>query len=144
MVGWRSARVPYALVNDHLDLAANTTALELGHPLFPGMFALGGALRLFEELGSAAVEARVHELTAYLHRRLKEHHLSILSTQDPAHCSGITMLQVEHPQRVVEELKAQGIFVAARRQGVRVSLHFYNNHDDVDRFVEALVELGKL
>ena len=45
MAGWRSARDPYVLRNDQLDLAAHTTALELGHPLFPGIFALGGALR---------------------------------------------------------------------------------------------------
>ncbi|MCH8267210.1 MAG: hypothetical protein IH846_06825, partial [Acidobacteria bacterium] len=70
MVGWRSARTPYALVNDRLDLAAHTTTLELGHPLFPGIFALGGALRLFEEIGSDQITARSHALTAYLHRRL--------------------------------------------------------------------------
>ena len=142
MVGWRSARAPYALVNDHLDLATHTTTLELGHPLFPGIFALGGALRLFEEIGSEQMEARVLALTAYLHQRLDEHDVAILSTRDPAHCSGITMLGVEEPQCVVDAFKAQGIFVAARGQGIRVSLHFYNNHDDVDRFVEAFVRNG--
>ncbi|MFB3133411.1 MAG: aminotransferase class V-fold PLP-dependent enzyme [Rhodothermales bacterium] len=144
MVGWRSARTPYALVNDRLDLAAHTTTLELGHPLFPGIFALGGALRLFEEIGSDQITARVHALTAYLHRRLAEHHLTILSTQDPAHRSGITMLGVEDPQQVVDELKAQNIFVAARGRGIRVSLHFYNNHDDVDCFVNALTRVSIL
>lgn len=138
MVGWRSARTPYALVNDRLDLAAHTTTLELGHPLFPGIFALGGALRLFEEIGSEEIEARIQTLTAYLHQRLATHNVAILSPRDPAHRSGITMLGVEEPQRVVEDLKARGIFVAARGQGLRVSVHFYNNHDDIDRFVEAL------
>ncbi len=139
MAGWRSAREPYVLRNDRLDLAAHTTALELGHPLFPGIFALGGALRLFEEIGRERIEARVQTLTAYLHRRLDEHGVTILSTKNPAHQSGITMLRVEHPKQVVDELKAQDIFVAARGQGIRVSVHCYNNHEDVDRFVETLV-----
>ena len=138
MAGWRSAREPDALRNDRLDLAAHTTALELGHPLFPGIFALGGALRLFEEIGRDRIEARVRTLTAYLHERLAAHHVPILSTRAPAHQSGITMLGVEEPRRVVEALKAQGIFVAARGQGLRVSLHCYNNHADIDRFMEAL------
>ena len=144
MVGWRSARTPYALVNDHLDLAAHTTTLELGHPLFPGIFALGGALRLFEEIGSEPIEARVLTLTDYLHRCLDEHDITILSTQNPTHRSGITMLGVEEPQRVVDELKAQGIYIAARGRGIRVSLHCYNNHDDIDRFVEALIRVSIL
>ena len=141
MVGWRSARVPYALVNDRLDLETHTTALELGHPLFPVIFALGGALRLFEEIGVYAIEERVQELTAYLHERLEAQGVAILSTTDAAHRSGITMLDASDPQQVVNELEAQGILVAARRSGVRVSMHLYNNRDDVDRFAEALARV---
>ena len=141
MVGWRSARDPYVLHNDQLDLAAHTTALELGHPLFPGIFALGGALRLFEEIGRNRIEKRVRTLTAYLHEQLDAHNIALLSTRNPAHQSGITMLGVEEPQRVVDALKAQDIFVAARGQGIRVSLHCYNNHADIDRLIEALASV---
>lgn len=143
MVGWRSAREPYALHNDTLDLASHTTALELGHPLFPGIFALGGALRLFDEIGPARIAARVQALTAYLHQRLAEHGVPILSTRDPAHQSGITMVGVANPHQVVQTLKAKDIFVAARGRGLRVSLHGYNSHDDVDRCIEALLHNGR-
>ncbi len=141
MVGWRSARDPYALRNDRLDLAGNTTALELGHPLFPGIFALGGALRLFREVGAAAVEARVRDLTAYLHRRLDEAGVPIGSTRDPAHRSGITMLCVPDAGGLAARLEAEGILVAARGGRLRVAVHCYNNPDDVDRLVAALERL---
>ena len=138
MAGWRSTREPYVLRNDHLDLAAQTTALELGHPLFPGIFALGGALRLFDEIGRDRIGARVQTLTVYLHQRLDAHNITVLSTRDPTCQSGITMLGVEEPRRIADALKAQNIFVAARGHGIRVSLHCYNNYADIDRFIEAL------
>jgi len=138
MVGWRSAGTPYALRNDRLDLATHTTALELGHPLFPGIFTLGGALQVFEAMGHTAIQGRVLGLTAYLHQRLDAHGIPILSTRDPAHHSGITMVGVEKPGEIVEALKTHGIIVAARGRGIRVSPHCYNNPDDIDRFVDAL------
>ena len=138
MVGWRSAASPYALSNDQLALAAHTTALELGHPLFPGIFALGGALRLFEEIGAEAITARVLDLAGYLHERLGAHHIPVLSTTDPAHRSGITMVGVAEPKAVAEALAEEGVMVAARGAGLRVAVHFYNTHADVDRFVEVL------
>jgi len=140
MLGWRSAREPYALINDQLVLASHPTALELGHPLFPGIFAMGGALRLFEEIGAGRIHARVEELTGYLHQRLAERNIPILSTLDPAHRSGITMLVSENPGEVVEALKEQEIHVAARGRGIRVSPHFYNTPEDVDRLVQALTD----
>lgn len=137
-VGWRSARVPYDLVADRLDLSRNASALELGHPSFPGIFALGGALRMLREVGAQAIESRVHELTEYLHRRLDEAGVPIRSPRQREHRSGITMVGVADPPLVARRLKDRDVFVSARGKGLRVSTHFYNNHEDVDRMVTEL------
>jgi selenocysteine lyase/cysteine desulfurase len=141
LVGWRSAREPYALRNDELDLAESAVALEQGHPPFAGIFALGASLDQIEKIGIGKIAGRILELTRYLHERLDGAGIWILSTRDEAHLSGITLVAVDEPAAVVAALKERGIIVSARGNGIRVSVHYYNDHADVDRFVEALAEL---
>ncbi len=141
LVGWRSPREPYALSYDRLDLADSAAALELGHPPFAGIFALSASLDLIEQIGIGNISARIVELTRYLHERLDVAGIGVLSTRDEAHLSGITIAAAEEPTAAVGRLREQGILVSTRGEGIRVSLHHYNNHQDVDRFVAALSAL---
>jgi selenocysteine lyase/cysteine desulfurase len=137
-VGWRSAKKPYALINDRLDLTTEARGLELGHPTFPGIFAQRGALRVLEEIGLERIEARIDELTDYLLERMDERGITLLSPRQRGRRAGITMLGVPDPVETTRGLKKKNVSVSARGRGIRVALHFYNNHDDVDRLAEAL------
>lgn len=138
MVGWRSARDPYALVYDSLDLTPGAQALEQGHPPFPGIFALGASLDLVAEIGIDRIAARIVELARYLHERLDAAGIGVLSTRDEGHLSGITVAAAQDPSEVVARLRAEGIIVSTRGAGIRVSVHYYNNRADIERFVAAL------
>jgi selenocysteine lyase/cysteine desulfurase len=138
LVGWRSPREPYAVRYDSLDIADRAAALEMGHPPFAGIFALGASIELMRELGIEKIAARIVELTQYLHERLDAAAIPVLSTRDEAHMSGITVVAADDPAGTVVRLRQQGILVSTRGEGIRVSLHYYNNREDVDRFVGAL------
>ena len=140
-VGWRSARVPYDLVSTRLDLTSEARGLELGHMPFAGVFALGGALRFLEEIGPHHIEARVHDLTEELHARMEGLGVEVLSPRDRERRSGITVLKVPEPKRVATQLQEKNILVAARRNGLRVALHFYNDKEDIDRFTGAMTDI---
>lgn len=142
-VGWRSARDPYRLLNDRLDLASDTIAFELGHPPFPGIFTLGGALRVFESVGMERIEDRVQALNDELYRRLDDIGVSTFTRRAREERAGITMLHLDAPGEVAAKLKEQNIFVAARGGRLRVALHFYNTPGDIDRFVTALARILK-
>jgi selenocysteine lyase/cysteine desulfurase len=141
LVGWRSPREPYALSYDSLDIAARAAALEQGHPPFAGIFALGAALDLMIEIGLQKIGRRIVELTRYLHERLDQAGIWVLSTREEAHLSGITIAAAAEPVETVQRLREQGIIVSTRGEGIRVSVHYYNNHEDIDRFVAALADL---
>lgn len=140
-VGWRSSKMPYALRNDQLDFRREASALELGHPPFPGIFALGGALQLLDEIGIANIEVRVHELMDYLLVKLAARGIEVLSTKDKPHRSGIVMIEMSEPERVAQELAKRNIYVSARGNGIRVAVHFYNNEKDIEKFVAELVKI---
>ena len=142
VAGWRSARSMYAMRNDTLDLADTARVFETGHPPFPGVFALKGALELLTEIGMDNITARIIALNDHLHAACDAAGLSVYSTRDPHHRSGITMVAADDPPAVAAELAKRNIIVSARGQGLRVSPHFYNTFEEIERFVEAMVEIG--
>jgi cysteine desulfurase/selenocysteine lyase len=144
VAGWWSARDPEAVINDRLELKETAAALEVGCPQFAGIFALGAALTLFEKIGKGRIEERIHELTDYLHQRLNAERLFIASPQRREQRSGITIVEMRNAADVVKYLAEKKIIVSARGKGLRVSVHMFNNFDDIDRLVAALRELSPL
>jgi kynureninase len=59
-------------------------------------------------------------------------------TPDRAH-GGIVSIRHPTASTLVRVLAEQSIFVEDRGPVVRVSPHFYNTEEDIDRFVSALV-----
>jgi selenocysteine lyase/cysteine desulfurase len=141
VAGWFSQRDPDAFVHERLDLKATAGVLEVGSPQFAGIFALGGALDLHDELGAEAIEAHITALTGYLHHALDRDGFSIASPRAPHQRAGITIVRVPDAARAVAALAEAGIIVAARGGGIRVSPHVYNREADVDHLVAALVAL---
>ncbi len=48
---------------------------------------------------------------------------------------------MKNAKEVVKKLFKKKIVVSARGEGLRVSMHIYNNKEDVDRFVSELRKL---
>jgi selenocysteine lyase/cysteine desulfurase len=46
------------------------------------------------------------------------------------------------PERLIAQLAAEHIYVAARIGRMRISPHVYNDEDDIDRFVASFRRLG--
>jgi cysteine desulfurase / selenocysteine lyase len=144
VAGWWSVRDPEAVVNDRLDLKETAAALEVGCPQFPGIFALGAALTLFEEIGKSRIEQRIHELTDYLHQQLEAERFTIASPLKREQRSGITIVEMRDAPDVVRQLAERKIIVSARGKGLRISVHIFNNFDDIDRLIAALGEVASL
>ena len=142
VVGWNSARAPYDLVYDRLDITSDARAVEAGNPLFPGIIALGAALSLIEEIGVENIAARNAELTDYLRTRLDAAGYSIASPRGASSRSAITLIAMDDPDGVAARLQERGVFTSARAGKLRLSLHYYNNEDDIDRLLAALGECG--
>jgi cysteine desulfurase / selenocysteine lyase len=112
--------------------------LEVGCPQFPNIFALGGALKLLNTIGKKRIQERIYELNDYLIEQLKPLQVTIVTPLDKKYRSGITIIKMDNPQKVVQRLAKQKIIVSARGEGLRVSVHIYNNKNDIDRFVSVL------
>jgi cysteine desulfurase/selenocysteine lyase len=144
-LGWLSVEQPFEMRNDELRPRHDAAArVELGCPHFAGMFSLGAAVNLINELGIANIQARALELNRLLTSRLIENGWRILSPlQDEEFRSAETLVAVENPGEVVRHLFRSGVIVTEKPEGLRVATHFFNNEDEIERLVAALNETRK-
>jgi cysteine desulfurase/selenocysteine lyase len=131
--------------NTKLDVSNTATRFELGTPHFPNIIALNAAIKYISKIGINQIERRILKITDYLIDRLQNLNLEILSPiEEKKYRSGIIVFKPKErkPLDVVIELKKKKkIIVSARGNGIRVSPHFYNNEEDIDKLVTALKRL---
>ncbi|NOY43824.1 MAG: aminotransferase class V-fold PLP-dependent enzyme [Deltaproteobacteria bacterium] len=144
-VGWNSVRDPMAFDRIRFELRPDAARFEAGSPSTVAIHGLGEAARLLLEVGIDRVWAQVQELWGELAEGLRERNYSIVSPLAPRERSGILTFVPRRtaPADLAAGLHAEGVFAAARGPGVRVSPHFYNTTEDLERFFEALDRLDR-
>jgi selenocysteine lyase/cysteine desulfurase len=124
--------------NMKIEMSKNASKFELSTPHFPNIIALKAGLEYISKVNICRIEERIYSLTKYLLERLFELKLRVLSPLAEEYRSAIIVFKIKTPQHLVEYLRKKQIIVSARGGGVRVSPHFYNNEDDIDRLISVL------
>ncbi len=138
VIGWMSGDDPYAFDNRRIRLLASNARTEVGCPPFAPIFALGAAIDYLSGIGVDQIAERVLALNMYLTSRLGRESFEVLSPGG-AHRSGETLVRLPDPGSANAFLAARGVHVTRKPEGVRISTHFYNDENDVDACVDALV-----
>lgn len=107
------------------------------------LYAMEASLALIHSIGPETIERRVLELAANTRERLRALGAEVKDTG-----SQIVAAQFENGQykgrdmpALSRELKSKRILVSARHGRLRVSPHFYNNEEDLERLEQGLREL---
>ena len=109
----------------------------------PGILALGASLDLLLEVGHDRIWSRIETLTARLFDGLlmKGYGVFTPRRRDSERSGIVAFVSPEgkpsHPM-IMEQLQANGIIIAGREGRLRVSPHFYNTPEQIDRLIDAL------
>jgi len=133
-------------MTDYAIKFVDTAAKFQSCPNIPGLWGLYESLKCINSYGIKNIEERIHHLVDYLLEQLKTiNNLKIVSPLEKEVRSGIVLAttgNVTEDCNIMEQLNQLGVGVSVRYQagwgGVRMSLHFYNNEDDVDKLISAL------
>ncbi|MEO8358674.1 MAG: aminotransferase class V-fold PLP-dependent enzyme [Vicinamibacteria bacterium] len=136
-LGWRSVKDPMSFNNRSGVPVSAARRYELGCPSFPGIFALGAAISYLDGIGRDRIQARVLQLNTALTSALRHEDFEVLSPSGSGR-SGETLVSIANAVGVTEYLRAKGIMVTQKPEGIRVSTHFYNNDDDIEKLITAL------
>lgn len=138
-LGWRSVKDPFAFNNRAGVPVEAARRYELGCPAFPGIFALGAAVSYLDGIGAEKIQQRILQLNTVLTSALRHADFEVLSPSGSGR-SGQTLVAVDDPPGTTEYLRAKGIMVTQKPEGIRVATHFYNSDEDIEKLVDALRE----
>jgi len=99
------------------------------------------SMRLLLDFGIENVEKRIKKLDGYLIEKLLENGYEIRTPLNEEEHHAIINFKVKDPSKVLKFLSKNGIIVSQRVGGIRVSPHFYNTEEEIDRFIEVLKDM---
>lgn len=138
VLGWKSVENAGAYLPYHFDLRADAARFEPGSAPHLGIHALGAALDLLLEVGPAAIETRVLEITDELADGLRRLGASVLSPRAGAERSSILTFAIGEAAELHKALTAARVVTRQRLGGIRLAPHFYNDADDVARVLDVV------
>jgi cysteine desulfurase / selenocysteine lyase len=140
-VGWISVETPWDFDDREQEFRHSALAWESGTGPSALFYGLEESLKLPKQVGLTAIERHLDELTEYLCEKLAEKNYDIVSSRLPeersaivsmTHRGGIPALDIYH------HLRDRNVIVSARGDRVRISPHFYNTAEDIDRLIASL------
>ena len=122
-----------------LDSAAK---FEQGSFPFVALEGFMPAVKMFNSIDQTELENRIRSLSGYLIEKLTEHDFDVFTPQNPKERAGIVLFTSNHNnEEIHQKLKEKRITISLRENHLRISPHFYNNENDLDILIQALLQL---
>jgi kynureninase len=142
IASWFGARDQFQFRLDEFEYREDASRFSMGTPAVPTAYTALGGVEILAEVGLGRVRERIAALTEDLVARLEERGMELRIARDPAHRSGIVMIEWEESGAAVRALAREGIIVDSRGPYVRVSPHFYNTAEENEAVVRALAGMA--
>ncbi|MEM3727609.1 MAG: aminotransferase class V-fold PLP-dependent enzyme [Candidatus Bathyarchaeia archaeon] len=142
-IGWASVKQEIFETVDFWDiwslrLSEAASRFEVGTPSFLSFVGAAEAIKMLLGFGIENIEKRVLKLTDHLIEAVKALGLELQTPEEPKHRSGIVNFKIDKPKEIAEQLRRMGIVVSARAKGIRVSPHFYNTEEEIDKLIDEV------
>lgn len=138
ITGWFAARAQFDFDIHGFEFKEDARRFELGTPALPTVHSALGGQDIIDQIGVVPIRERNSDLTEHLLVRLEDAGLRFRGAADASARSALVMIPHDDPAGAVQRLADHDIIVDSRPGYVRVSPHFYNTHDEIDRFVQVL------
>lgn len=148
-VGWHSVVHAHDYTRIELDLKPTAARYEGGSQNMPGMLALGASLKLLHELGIERIADAILDVSDQACKLLTEIGAKIISDRRPDHRggaqrSGIVTFELpgHDPLAVKKHCLKKKVVLSCRAGRLRISPHAYNNEEDLNRLIGALLSFS--
>ncbi|MGH9774395.1 MAG: aminotransferase class V-fold PLP-dependent enzyme [Candidatus Acidiferrales bacterium] len=129
-----------------MPISSDARKFEVGGTAnYPGAAGLAASLQLIHEIGQERIAQRIYELTDYLIAGLDRAGVRLVTPRASENRSGIVTFDLGSAAKNVaamEHLLDARVMVSVRYTsgvgGVRVSCHFFNSQNDIERLLEEL------
>jgi len=117
-----------------IELADSARKFETGGKSFALLMGLKKSLEILSGIGIDVIERRVLNVSQYVIDSVD----SVQTPYDEKKRAGIVNIRHPDATRIAEKLREEKVLVSARMNGIRVSTHFWNTKEDIDRLLEYI------
>jgi kynureninase len=137
--GWLALARPFDFDIDEGDLREDAMRLMNGTPPIPAYYAALPGLEIVGRIGVDRIRDHSKRMTAHLLELVDRQGWASPTSRDPERVAGTVAIDVPDALPASRGLKARDVLIDYRpKVGVRVSPHFYNTFEELDRLVDAL------
>ena len=138
VTGWFAQSDIFAMDTTRYDPAPNARRFEMGTPPVINCYAAEAGIKVLEEVGISVIEDRISDLTAAIVAEARSAGYTLAVPDDPERHGALITLCTHDENALVSWLEEHNIVTSSRFGNLRISPHFYNNHDDIDKLFRAL------
>jgi kynureninase len=137
--GWVAHAAPFDFDIHSFDRTTGAYAMMNGTPAVPALYSAIPGLDIVGEIGVARIREKSTRMTARLLELVDGRGFRSAASRDPERVAGTVAVEVPEAPLVARTLNARD-FVVDHRPGVgiRVSPHFYNTMDELDRLFDEI------
>ena len=145
VVGWFGTKDFFEFDRASLRLRDDARRFEAGTFALPQAWTAAAALEMILEVGVDEIRSRSAELTEGVVERADEAGLEIASPRDRSRRGGLVRVRVGggtgEAKRILHALFERDVVLDKRGESLRISPHFFNDENDLDRCFAALREV---
>jgi kynureninase len=143
VTGWFATREPFSFDTEHLAYHDTARRLEHGTPPAPVVFLAQGGLDVISEVRVERIRARQGELTDHVIERADGSGLPVRTPRERGARGGVVNVGVgPEAEKICHALLERDVCTDFRGDGLRISPHFFNTEEDIDRCFDELRSLG--
>src|SRR5438270_776342 len=140
-VGWWGVKEPFAFDVEHLDYGTGARRFEYGTPAVAAIYAARAGLGLVAEIGIEKVRERHKLLSQRLVDGALDQGWTIRCPRDAEERTPVVTLEHADPAAAVTALRAAGVICDNRPGLIRLSPHYFNTLEEMDRALALLEPL---
>jgi selenocysteine lyase/cysteine desulfurase len=128
-------------IGDNIS-AESARKYEGGTPDISAIYACIAGLDIIRDMGIGAIEKKIKSLTTQIKQAVIDNDWQ-LATGNRAH-GPMLAIRSKDMYQLVDKLREENIVVSCRDDNIRISPHFYNNSEDIDKLVAGLKKYENL
>ncbi len=140
--GWLALARPFAFDIDDGELRDDAMRLMNGTPPIPAYYAALPGLEIVGRVGVDRIREKSKRMTGRLLELIDRRGWPTPTSRDPERVAGTVAIAVPDARPASRALKDRDVLVDFRpKVGIRISPHFYNTFEEIDRLVDTLGEV---
>ncbi|BDC18337.1 aminotransferase class V-fold PLP-dependent enzyme [Acidianus sp. HS-5] len=133
--GWKSAKNYLEFDPNKFELEKGPRRIEIGTIDIAADLGLSKSAEIISKYENE-IEKRVLELSAYAIDLAEDKKFHIITPKEKR--AGIVVIKVNNPKEISARLAHKNIIVSPRGEGIRISTHFYNTEEEIEKTINSI------